>query len=103
MINDGIQQTNGLPFLEPTPTFHFSCKMYFALHCPLNQRSTIKQWQGNAAINRAYAGTYRVERYTAPENEYVPLPFFPKEILDCKYSDHNPYLKQVLAAQIPLV
>lgn len=102
MVNDGIQQTNGLPFLAQEARSVFLDNVY-ALHCPLSQRSTIKQWQGNAEINPTYAGEYRKARYMAGETSYMRLPFFPKEILECRYSTHNYYLPQILGAEIPLV
>jgi glycosyltransferase involved in cell wall biosynthesis len=102
MVNDGIQRRNGLPFLEQEAHSLFVAEAY-ELHCPFTRRSTIASWQGNAEVNRAYAGEYRMKRYQAAEAMYERLPFFPKEVLECRYSGHNPYLGQVLEAGIPLV
>lgn len=102
MINDGTEKRNTLPFLNQTDKSKFLDEA-FAIHCPLNQRSTIKGWQGNAEVNPNYAGQYRATRYIAEPTDYIPLPFFPKEILECKYSLHNHYMTTILDAQINLI
>ncbi len=102
MVNDGTERITGLPFLRQDSSSIFM-KDVFTLHCPLSQRSTIKKWGGNAEINPEYAGKYRIKRYLADADYYIPLPFFPKEILECKYSDHNHYIPSILEKKVPLI
>jgi len=102
MINDGTERISGLPFLSRDPWSIFM-RDVFTLHCPLSQRSTISSWKGNAEINPDYAGQYRMKRYLAASDDYISIPFFPKEIKECKYSDHNHYIPLILESGIPLI
>lgn len=71
----------------------------YVLHGALLQRSTLTEWSGYASI-KAYErlATDHLkarETYVAVEEDLVPLDIFPKEVSDLKYSDHNPYLKEL--------
>jgi len=99
--NDGLEHVTGLPlgsWLDGHTRFLHDV---FALHCPFSQRSTIKAWLGNVSIN-PHMADYR-RRYICSESSYIKLPFFPKEVLECRYSEHNYYIPLVLQNKIPLI
>ncbi|HXJ81568.1 MAG TPA: glycosyltransferase family 2 protein [Candidatus Methylomirabilis sp.] len=71
------------------------------LHCALNQRSTDPARRGFVDL-LPDGETYRAG-YRAPEGDYITLPFFPKEILECRHSGHNHYVERIKDAEIPLI
>jgi hypothetical protein len=47
----------------------------------------------------AYAAAFRANYSSIQEEDYEPLVYFPKEALECRFSDHNPFLSQVLESK----
>lgn len=99
-LNDALVARLGLPGTNNLLKDSAFLEDAWILHCPLNQRSTIAAHRGYADL-LPQGGTYRA-RYRAPDSEYIRLPFFPKEIQECRHSRHNHYLEVLETADIPL-
>ncbi len=100
-LSDAFVANLGLPGTNNLMKDSVFLENVLLLHCPLNQRSTIPTHRGFVDLlpqGAAYRTSYR-----AADDEYIKLPFFPKEVLECKYSPHNHYLKAVENAGITLV
>ncbi len=69
----------------------------FLLHAVFAQRSSIRAWSGWQAID-SEQGLWRRSHYLAQEDCYFTLDAFPKEFLECRYSDHNPYRGELTSA-----
>ena len=100
-INDALVANLGLPGTNSLRKDSVFLERCLALHCTLNQRSTISAYQGYAGLLPREA-TYRT-RYRTADSEYITLPHFPKEILECRYSQHNYYLPAIRNAGVPLI
>jgi hypothetical protein len=81
----------------PDDSIYFEAASHFlpdavvlhAAHCP---RSTLASWSGANDPN------FRANYTSVSEDAYEPLRSFPKESLECRYSDHNPLLRLVREA-----
>lgn len=100
-INDALVANLGFPGTNSLRKDSVFLERCLALHCPFNQRSTISTYQGYSGLLPREAG-YRA-RYRTADSEYITLPFFPKEILECRYSQHNYCLPAIRNAGIPLI
>ncbi len=100
-LNDALVAKLGFPGTNNLLKDSAFLESAFILHCPLNQRSTIATYRGYVDL-LPQGETYRAQ-YMGGDEEYVGLPFFPKEIRECKYSEHNYYLAPIMEANIPLM
>ena len=79
---------------EPVESIYSEKKSIFlpeaiVLHAALHQRSTLSSWSG------ANDGAFRKNYFSNEATDYAPLTLFPKESLQCRYSDHNHLLRAV--------
>jgi hypothetical protein len=89
----GYDEFEPLPWITtPDDSIYSEASSHFlsdvvVLHAAHSPRSTIASWRGANDQN------FRANYSTVSEDAYEPLTMFPKEVHDCRYSDHNPLLR----------
>lgn len=68
------------------------------LHLVFSKRSSIvTEWKGVQSIHeKSYLR--RNEDYVSKSGNYISLDIFPKELIECQYSGHNPYRAKIISS-----
>ena len=86
----------------PSNHRHFLRDTFFLHATNLKRSSQNPDWKGWQSVDPDHAH-YRNSRYTGTDFDYVNLEILPKEITECKYSDHNHYMTSILEAEIKFI